>query len=69
MNAAQQTPEAARHDLSLYGRALRNGDHDSAIFIERRWGLFGYSPEIVSTVLSCVATGLALEAAIDEATA
>ena len=62
------TPDQARSDLSLYARAMRAGNHDKAVRIEKDWGLYGYMPEIVSTVLSCVATGLALDAAIDEVT-
>lgn len=58
----------ADHDLRQYGRHMRAGSHDAAAAIEKKWGLYGYSPEIVSTVLSCVATGLELHAAIAEAT-
>ena len=57
----------ANHDLRAYGRAMRSGSDAAAVAIEKRWGLYGYTPEIVSTVLSCVATGLTLDAAIDEA--
>lgn len=64
--SAQHTPEQADHDLKQYGRALRTGSTMSAIAIEKRWELYGYPPEIVSNVLSCVATGLPLSAALDE---
>jgi len=64
----QHTPEQAAADMRRYARALRSGSYVSAAYIEHAWGLYGYSPEIVSTVLSAVATGLPLEAAIDEAT-
>ena len=64
----QRSPELAREDMKRYGRAMRLGDDTRASRIEKEWGLYGYTPEIVSTVLACVATGLPLEAAIDEAT-
>lgn len=64
----QHTPRLAESDITQYARALRTGNTAMAIQIELRWGLFGYTPEIVSTVLACVATGLPLDAAIDEAT-
>ena len=62
------TPEQAATDMRKYGRAMRAGNESLAVQIERAWGLYGYSPEIVSTVLSAVATGLPLGSAIDEAT-
>lgn len=65
---SERTPETAESDLKRYGRALRTGNHHAASVIEKSWGLYGYPPEIVSTVLACVATGLPLEAAIEEAT-
>jgi hypothetical protein len=64
----KHTPEQARTDARQYARALRTGSDAWAVQIERAWGLYGYSPEVVSTVLSAVATGLPLDAAIDEAT-
>lgn len=63
------SPADAAHDAKRYARALRCGWDDIATAIEKEWGLHGYTPEIVSTVLSCVATGLDLETAIREATA
>lgn len=60
--------DRAQGDIKRYARALRTGDYMKAADIERAWGLYGYTPEIVSTALACVATGLPLEAAIDEAT-
>lgn len=62
------TPEAATSDLSRYGRALRTNNITAAVAIERAWGLYGYTPQIVCTVLGCVATGLPLDAAIEVAT-
>lgn len=61
-------PEKAQQDLKQYARAMQIGSHLKAVQIERYWGLYGYTPEIVSTVLACVATGLPLDAAIEEAT-
>ena len=58
----------ANHDLRQYARHLRTGSDASAAALEKKWGLYGYTPEIVLTVLSAVATGLPLDAAIDEAT-
>jgi hypothetical protein len=66
--SAQHTPKLAESDITQYGRALRTGNDAKAVEIELRWGLYGYTPEVVSTVLACVATGLPLDAAIDEAT-
>lgn len=68
MSDAKLTPGQAESDRKLYVRAMIRGDVDTAINIEQKWGLYGYTPEIVSTVLTCVATGLPLDAAIDEAT-
>ena len=62
------TPEQAQSDIKQYARALRTGNDRKATDIEIEWGLYGYTPEIVSTVLACVATGLPLDAAISEAT-
>lgn len=62
------TPEQAQTALKQYARAMRMGEHMKAADIESDWGLFGYTPEIVSTVLACVATGLPIDAAINEAT-
>ncbi len=62
------TAEQAASDARKYARALRSGNEAMAVQIERAWHLYGYTPEIVSTVLSAVATGLPVEAAIDEAT-
>lgn len=62
------TPELAQSALKRYARAIRTGNDATATDIEHEWGLYGYTPEIVSTVLSCVATGLPLDAAINEAT-
>lgn len=67
MSAAKHTPASAESDITQYARAMRTGNHSRAEEIEVRWGLYGYTPEIVSTVLACVATGLPLDAAIDEA--
>lgn len=62
------TPEQAQEAIRRYGRAMRAGDDVRASRIEKEWGLYGYTPEIVSAVLACVATGLPLDAAINEAT-
>lgn len=62
------TPEQARVSLIAYGRAMLTSNFSKAIEIEDDWGLYGYPPEIVSTVLSRVATGLPLDAAINKAT-
>lgn len=65
---AKHTPEQAQTDLKNYARAMRTDNYMNAVGIERAWGLYGYTPEIVSTVLACVATGLPLDAAINETT-
>lgn len=66
--SAQHTPESAASDLRRYARAMRLDQTASAVDIERRWGLYGYAPQIVSEVLAAVATGLPLDAAIKEVT-
>jgi hypothetical protein len=63
-----RAPATAEHDATQYARALRTGNDSRAVEIEVKWGLYGYPPEIVSTALACVATGLPLDAAINEAT-
>lgn len=68
MSAELFTSAEAESDLTAYARAMRTGNDARAVDIEVRWGLYGYTPEIVSTVLSCVATGLSLDGAISEAT-
>lgn len=68
MSAEKLSAAAAESDATQYARAMRTGNDARAVEIEVRWGLYGYTPEIVSTVLACVATGLPLDAAIDEAT-
>ncbi len=67
MSNDDQSAAAAESDLRAYGLAMRRGLDVRAASIEDKWGLYGYPPEIVSTVLSCVATGLPLNAAIAEA--
>lgn len=62
------TPEQASYDLKQYARAMRTSNERRAADIEQAWGLYGYTPEIVSIVLACVSTGLPLDAAITEAT-
>jgi hypothetical protein len=62
------SPSLAESDLTAYARAMRTGNDAKAVDIEVRWGLYGYTPEVVSNVLACVATGLQLDAAIDEVT-
>ena len=41
-------------ELKQYAAAMRNGDHDTCIAIEERHGLYGYPPELVSTVLASI---------------
>lgn len=65
---SKHTTKQAELDLKRYAKSLRTGDYVTGLNIETAWGLNGYPPEIVSNVLSCVATGLALDAAIYEAT-
>jgi len=62
----EHTPSLAESDLTAYARAMRTGNDARAVDIEVRWGLYGYTSEVVSDVLACVATGLKLDAAIDE---
>lgn len=59
---------AAEADLKAYAHNLaRFGGEDCCLAIERAWGLDGYPPEIVSTVLAEVADGGTLDAAIAKA--
>lgn len=61
---AKVTAQLAIADSVAYGAAMRRDDLNACIAIERRWGLFGYPPEMVSTVLSAVAAGQDLDIAI-----
>lgn len=59
---------AADADLKAYVALMRNPDAlDAFIAIEKAWDLFGYTPEIVCTVLSSVAGGQGFDAALDAA--
>ncbi len=57
----------AQDSLKHYARALRTGNRTLAVEVEYTWGLYGYSPEVVSDVLSAVASGLPLATAIRQA--
>lgn len=59
---------AAQADLTEYVRLMRNPDAlDAFIAIEKAWNLFGYTPEVVCTVLGSVADGQGFDAALDAA--
>lgn len=61
---------AADADLKAYVALMRNPDAlDAFIAIEKAWDLYGYTPEIVCTVLSSVAGGMGFDAALDAALA
>jgi len=61
---------AAEADLKAYAHNLaRNGGEDCCLAIEEAWGLAGYPPEIVTSVLAQVAEGETLGTAIAKAEA
>ena len=61
---------AAAADLKAYVALMRNPDAlDAFIAIEKAWDLYGYTPEIVCTVLNSVAGGMGFDAALDAALA
>lgn len=59
--------EAAR-DQKDYTQAMLKDKFADLERIEKRWGVWGLPPELVSRVLSLVAGGMTENAAIDEVT-
>lgn len=51
-------------DVAAYAQAMRRNDLHACTAIEQRYGLYGYPPEMVSTVLSSVARGQDLDIAV-----
>lgn len=47
----------AAADLEKYGEAMRTGNDFECIRIEQRWGLYGASPELVSSDLKRISEG------------
>ena len=64
---AKKNSEAAE-DLKTYYKAMREGNCDLALLIERKYKVDGYSPEIVSIGLTALANGKSMFKAIDAAT-
>lgn len=58
--------DEARADLVAYAKALVTGNTDAAVRIEKRWHLYGYSPQIVSIGLRAAADGRDCMTAVDE---
>lgn len=57
--------DAAEADLKAYAHNLaRFGGEACCLAIEEAWGLAGYPPEIVSTVLAAVADGEGVDSAL-----
>lgn len=63
MNAAAMQ---ARADFHNYGRYLATNNLHGCVSIERRHGMFGYPPELVSVGLSALAEGRDADEAIHE---
>ena len=59
------TQEDAEEDLALYSKLMASGNVSACIQIEKRWGLYGYPPSFVSSVLARVADGESLDKAIE----
>lgn len=57
--------EQARADQKAYVAAMVADKLHAAIAIEKRYGLFGYSPEIVSVGLAAACDGKDVQAAVD----
>lgn len=58
--------DQARADLVAYAKTLITGNTDAAIRIEKRYGVFGYPPQIVSIALQAAAEGRDHMEAVDE---
>ena len=52
-------------DATRYVRAMIDSDLETLIRIEKKHGLFGYSPEIVTVGLKAIADGKDADEAID----
>jgi hypothetical protein len=58
--------DEAAEDLDLYCKLLAANNVHACLQIEKRWGLDGFPPNVVSSVLSRVADGDSLDEAIDD---
>lgn len=56
--------EHAKSDMQSYMRCLITGNTSGCVAIEKRWYLYGYPPEMVSSVLAKVAGGMSVDDAI-----
>jgi hypothetical protein len=57
----------AQEDLEEYWAAMKIGDIPAALEIERRYGLDGYPPSIVTVGMKALAEGRNMGKAIDKA--
>jgi hypothetical protein len=57
----------AQEDLEDYLKALTENNIDEALYIERKYGLDGYPPNIVTVGLSAKANGKNMYKALDAA--
>jgi hypothetical protein len=56
----------AKEALESYWEAMKEHDIDSALSIEREFGLDGYPPDIVTFALTAVAEGRNMYKALDK---
>ncbi len=55
-----------KKDLDRYWDGMKSGDWETCLNIERKYGLDGYPPDVVTTALQAKADGKDMEKAIDE---
>jgi hypothetical protein len=60
------TRDEAREDMTAYVKALIANRTECAVHIERKYGLYGHTPQVVSIALSAAAKGDDYMQAVDE---
>jgi hypothetical protein len=60
------TRDEARADFVTYGKALVANRVEQAVYIERKYDLYGYPPQVVSIGLQAAAEGRDHMEAVDE---
>lgn len=62
---AKVPTQLAIHDRTAYAQAMRRNDLHACIAIEKRYDLFGWSPEVVSIGLTAAAEGKDVNAEVE----
>lgn len=57
--------QKALNDLARYNRMTVGGNTDGCLAIEKEWGLDGFPPSVVTSVLSNVGSGETIERAME----